>query len=297
MLKQLKPYLKNLADALRNWSKTSEKINAQDFPIVVQWVYDNGWSEGYENGYDEGEETGFTDGYNIGENDGYILGEQAEYDRFWDAYQMNGRRGSYQYGFCLFDDETFKPKYDINLAAGYTGTSMFWGCGVTNIAAALEQQGVVLDTTNCGYMSGMFQNARSVRIPILNCTHAHDYDSSYGLQNVFNGAKAETIDKLIVTERLKYSNTFVNCTNLKNIVFEGIIGNNIAFGQSPLSEESIRSVVNALSETVTGKTLTLKKSAVNEAFGIDVDDESTFPAGTEYYILRHSKDNWTFSYV
>jgi hypothetical protein len=41
----------------------------------------------------------------------------------------------------------------------------------------------------------------------------------------------------------------------------------------------------------------LSKAAVNNAFGIDVDDASTYPEGSEYYNLRYSKSNWTFNYA
>lgn len=43
----------------------------------------------------------------------YDAGKQAEYDRFWDAYQQNGTRGSYSYAFggVAWTDETLKPKY------------------------------------------------------------------------------------------------------------------------------------------------------------------------------------------
>ena len=296
MLKQIKPYLKNLADALRNWSNTSEKINAQDFPNVVQWVYDNGCSDGYTIGYDVGEEDGFNFGYALGGDEGYEAGKQAEYDRFWDAYQENGKRAQYEYAFADWKEEAFKPKYNFILQLGHTGQNMFWRCRVTNIAEVLEKQGIILDTTKCGNMSNFFQNSYTTRIPVLNCTHAQDY-SSNGLYYAFYNCQAETIDKLIVTEDLMYIYTFGKCTNLKNIVFEGVIGNNIDFQSSPLSKDSITNIVNHLSETKTGQTLTLKKSAVNDAFSINVDDESTYPEGSEFYTLRHSKDNWTFSYV
>ena len=300
-IKQLKPYLKNLADEIRIWSRTTEKINAQEFPLWMSVLYttgnDDGYQSGYTSGYDEGEEIGYTIGFNEGHDWGYDAGKQAEYDRFWDAYQANGKRGSYQYGFCSFNDETFKPKYDIRLSAGYTGTYAFYGGGVNNLAETLEKQGVVLDTSMSGYLQAMFYNFKTTRLPVIDCTHAADYNASAGMQYTFRNCSAETIDKLILTEKQKYSSTFTDCKNLKNIVIEGLIGNNIDFGQSPLSKDSITSIVNALSGTVTGQTLTLQKSAVNDAFSINVDDESTYPEGSEFYTLRHSKDNWTFSYV
>ncbi|MBO5733569.1 MAG: hypothetical protein J6R66_01585, partial [Clostridia bacterium] len=110
--------------------------------------------------------------------------------------------------------------------------------------------------------------------------------------------KLHTIDKIIIPNCTSIaSDPFYNCIALAKIVFEGVILANISLAYSPLSKDSITSVINALSATATSKTLTLKKSAVNTAFGIDVDDETTYPAGTEFYNLRHSKDNWTFSYV
>lgn len=172
-------------------------------------------------------------------------GKQAEYDRFWDSYQNNGNRSDYQYAFAGWKDAVFKPKYNIVLGAGYTGTNMFWGCGVGNIAEALEGQGVILDTTMCGYFSSMFQNAKTVRIPVLNCTHAMDYNTN-GLQATFLSSTVETIDKLIVPEVLKYTSTFQGCTNLKNITFEGTIGRDINMQWCPLTPESAWSVVQHL---------------------------------------------------
>ena len=229
--------------------------------------------------------------------EGFNEGAQSEYDRFWDAYQANGKPMQYEYKFAAWGNAVFTPKYDIVLTVGYSGTNTFYQSGVTNIAEVLEERGLILDTSLCGYMSSMFQNAKTVRIPELNCSRAHEYNSN-GLYMTFYGAtKLETIDKLVVTEKLKYYNSFTNCSSLKNIVFEGVIAYNIGFGQSPLSKDSITSIVNHLSETTTGQALTLNKTAVNTAFGINVDDESTYPEGSEFYTLKHSKDNWTFSYV
>ena len=226
----------------------------------------------------------------------YDAGKQAEYDRFWDAYQENGTRNQYEYAFADWREEAFKPKYSMILQVGHTGANMFWRCRATNIVEIFEKQGITLDTSKCGNMSGMFQNAYSIRIPELNCSSAQDYNSN-GLYYVFANSKVETIDKLVVVENLKYLSTFKGCTALKNIVFEGVIGEDISFADSPLSKDSIISIINHLSETSSGKTLSLNKTAVNTAFSINVDDESTYPEGSEYYTLRHSKDNWTFSYV
>ena len=97
----------------------------------------------------------------------------------------------------------------------------------------------------------------------------------------------------------QYDNIFAGASALEEITITGTIGQN-GFSISPcvkLSKDSIKSVINALSTTTSGLTVTLSKTAVNNAFGIDVDDTTTWAEGTEYYELRHSKDNWTISYI
>lgn len=193
----------------------------------------------------------------------FDAGKKAEWNALWDNLQKyKGAAQSYQYAFCgsQWNDITFKPKYDIVFGLGYSGTNAFWSNGVTDIAATLEQRGLKMDTTLCGYWQSMFQLAKTKRLPELNCSHAMDY-SSNGLQNTFLGSKIETIDKLIVFEGLKYSDTFRDCANLKNIIFEGIIGNNIGFQYSPLlTHDSLVSIINHLKDfsgTTTTMTLTL----------------------------------------
>lgn len=181
------------------------------------------------------------------------------------------------------------------MGLGYTGTNTFWRCGVSNIAEALERQGVKLDTTLCGYAYSMFQNTKTSRLPELNFTHAMDYGTS-GLQYTFTNSSIETIDKIIVVENLNYKSTFQGCDKLKNIVFEGTIGRNINFQWSPLSRESIISVVYALSDSANGQTATFNRSAVNTAFETSegAADGST---SAEWQEVIATKSNWNISLV
>lgn len=232
-------------------------------------------------------------------DDVFEAGKKAEYDAFWDGFQHHGGKDhSYQCAFAgyCWNDNTFKPKYNLILGLGYTGRETFWDNRTTNIAEVLENRGLIIDTTLCGDATGMFQNTYTVRIPELNFTHAMDY-SATGLQNTFTNSKVETIDKLIVTESLKYSATFQGCANLKNIVFDGVIGQSINFQWSPLlSHDSIVSVVTHLSTTATGMTATFSKTAVNNAFETSAGaaDGST---STEWTTLIGTKTNWTISLV
>lgn len=111
-------------------------------------------------------------------------------------------------------------------------------------------------------------------------------------------SKLHTIEKITVAETTTYSGTFNNCWKLANITFEGIIGQSgLDFGWSPLTKTSIENIINHLSTTASGKSITFNKDSINTAFGINVDDISTYPEGSEFYELRHSKDNWTFNYT
>ena len=256
----------------------------------VEKVYGAGHSKGYQTGYTVGHQDGDESYY----NQGYDAGKQAEYDAFWDAFQNN--KGNYQYTFCNYawNDETFKPKYDIVFGRGYSGTNAFWGSYMTNIAESLEKLGRKMDTTLCGYWSSMFQGAKTKRIPELNCTYASEYNADYGLHNTFlNCELLETIDKMIVPEALKYTNTFNGCVNLKNIVFEGVIGENISFQWSTkLSWGSIWNIADHLSATTSGKTLTLSQAAVDEAFKYDMsycDDAGNW---VEYWIIGSEAGGW-----
>ena len=83
--------------------------------------------------------------------------------------------------------------------------------------------------------------------------------------------------------------TFDGCTNLKDISFDGIVGQKLNMKSCPLSKASIASVVNALSGTASGMTVTFKESAVTDAFG------ST--TAQEWLDLTATKSNWTISLV
>ena len=72
-----------------------------------QKVFEAGYNEGKQEGYGEGQLDGYNDGYDTG----VIDGRQAEYDAFWDIYQVNGARTDHQNAFGNFywNKDTFKP--------------------------------------------------------------------------------------------------------------------------------------------------------------------------------------------
>ena len=93
----------------------------------------------------------------------YQAGVKSEYDRFWDAFQQNGKKQSYAYSFVDWYDEAFTPKYDIVPNSGGM-TQCFYSTKITNLKALLEKQGVKLDTSNVTDMTGMFNMCNSLSL-------------------------------------------------------------------------------------------------------------------------------------
>ncbi len=227
-------------------------------------------------------------------DDVYDAGKQIGKSEFWDKYQDYGNITQYEYAFNgdRWNDETFTPKYDMNLSY-WGGNYTFFRCGIVDLKGALEKCGVTLNTRNCHAFGACFQDSKTKIIPILDLTNA-DYSTNY----MFATKAVETIEKIISSVNTVYGTyMFQNATVLRDITIDGVIAKKIDIHWSPLNKASIVSIINALSTTTSGLALTLSESAVNTAFGINVNDETTYPEGSEYYTLRHSKDNWAISYL
>ncbi len=238
------------------------------------------------------EEAGFQRGYGLGvvdgEQNGFDIGaqfgrQQAE-DEFWEHLQNGGAKTDYTSCFGVWtNDENFKPKHDLIVSKG---KYMFAGSKITDLAGLLKQQGVTLDfsqmMTNSG-MSYLFTDSEITHAPVI--SFLGDGNNSY----IFSGAtKLQSIEKVILKQsgyNYNLTNTFENCTSLTDVVFEGIAKeSNVNMKWCPLSRASIESVVAALGDTASGKTLTLKKSAVEAAFTTE-----------EWETLAASKPNWTIA--
>lgn len=218
------------------------------------------------------------------------ISADSYYDTFWDAYQEDGTRKNYEFAFARngWNDITFFPKYDIKTQGAYTVTSMFQSCYVTDIAQRLEKAGVTLDTSGAGYFIQTFQSSRSKRWPTISMENATS------AQRSFSTAECETIDLLIANENCVWSNTFNSTNKLKNITFDGAIGNTIDIHWSPLTRQSIESLLSHLSNGSTEKTATISLTAVNNAFETSegAADGST---SEEWAALIATKPNWTIS--
>lgn len=188
-------------------------------------------------------------------------GRKVEYDAFWDEY-MPDVFADYDSHFAGrgWNEVTFKPPYEIPRGehAPTSFSRMFANSNITN----LSNVKIKWDKTTRADM--MFYWATRItelpKIDVSNITNCNDMFSS--------ATNLVTIEKFRVSPTTQLRDAFINCNALENIVIEGEIGyDDISFAQSTkLSQESIKSIVRALSERASGKTLTLSKTAVDNAF-------------------------------
>lgn len=226
-------------------------------------------------------------------DDVWDAGKQAERERFWDTYQDYGNRTSYAYAFAgdgWVSTELLPPKYPMILGKGSTNNLGIFKHFNTTSEKRYDMTGIcrLLDCSQASVLTEMFADSRveNITLDLSNCTTA---------TSMFHcGTRGGNIDKvyLKVTSKLVSAASMFNyCRNLGTLRFteDSEIVTSISLNLSPLTKESIISVINALSAEVTGKTLTLKKTAVQAAFGTDYD------SSTEWTTLKNSKSNWTIA--
>lgn len=222
------------------------------------------YEAGYEKGKSEGGDT--TAAYEQGVADG----KKSEYDAFWDSLQQNGTRTNYENGFQAWEGVCFKPKYDLIIEGAYAGTGLFRMAKNFNLKKMTIDRGINLDFSNATKLNATFDRSLIGEIPPLdlrNCTNLAlaFYSMSW--------EKEEFTTKALVLNNLRadctFDRTFTGSKHLESIIIEsGTIGQNEFNVKdcTKLSKASITSIVNALSPSTSGLTVTLSKTAVESAF-------------------------------
>lgn len=189
----------------------------------------------------------------------YDAGKQAEYDALWDSIQDYGKRTSYNFAFSgdMWTPETFKPKYPIQPTTCFH-IFAYWGKHNTR-TERFDFRGLPIDfSKSTSLINGFFDNK------IIEAVGEVNVISSDNLTGIFSGATVlHTIEKFVLKPNGSntFANAFLSCEKLENITFEGVIGNDISFGNSPLlTKESLMSILNHLKDfrgTNTTRTCTL----------------------------------------
>ena len=270
-----------LTTVAQNVSRTHEVVDAYNANVsenvtkINRRLLGNSYPEGGETLYEKAVEEGKT----------------AEWNRFWDAFQLNGTRTNYISAFYSagvgsggWNDEIFKPKYDIKLVGACD--SIFFRTDVTDFTKS--GCGVDIDFSQATNFNSVFYASGVVTIGVLDLRNVTAVLKAFQYCNFL-----KTIEKIILKDDGSQSienSTFEWASELEEIRFEGAIGSNINFQwQSKLSGASITSIVNALSPTASGKTATFKQIAVMSNIGS--------PYEQEWLDLVATKPNWTISLV
>lgn len=260
-------HYKNIASKIRGITGTDDTIYPADMANKVDDIFDFGrdlgTSEGYTEGYINGSNEGFEDGLQVGTGQGIEQGKQAERLRRWNIRQDNGNRTSFVYGFAGagWTEETFDPIYDMRI----TNANYMFGYSAikVDLVEHLEKLGTVMDfTNNAGYNNSFYQTD-FIRLGVV----GFSINPENPLNSTFaNSEFLETIDLLKIGNlgKQNFANTFVGCTALKNITIEGVIGRTFQIQYSPLTVESMKSIIEHLKNykgTSSDLTYTVKFSA------------------------------------
>ena len=245
----------------------------------------------------ENEQKVYDAGYEKGNQAGYDNGYIQAYDDYWTAYHTNTEmtNGRHRFYGWEINEKTFRPQKDFTVTDCYrmfTNTS-----GDYDLVELCEKRGVkmVLKAGTINNSMAMFNGAAVVRIG--------EVDISVGTGNYWQATflsctKLKTIEKLVLSENVYPLSMFVSCFKLQNLTIEGTIGQNGFNVQwsTLLSKESIISIITALSDTTSGLTVTLSKTAVNNAFET-TSGAADGSSSEEWASLIATKSNWTISLV
>lgn len=221
----------------------------------------------YDAGYTAGQEAG-------GYGQGYADGQQAEHDTFWDIYQQNGERTNYSYAFsgAGWTEETFRPKYDLNMVNN--AASMFESSAIPTIPVAV-------DFSQCTNIYMCFRYSKLVKLPRLDLSKVVTSNFAFGYCY-----DLEEIACLVFSEgTVLTTNAFYQSTALKTLTVEGTINTVLSFAHSAaLSDDSVQSIIDHLKDLNDSTTQTL---IFHAAVGGKLTDDQK---------AEITAKNWTLAY-
>ena len=218
-------------------------------------------------------------------DDVYEAGKKAEYDVLWDGIQDYGNRTDYTQGFKNWKGvEAITPKYPIR---AINLSELFYQCQKIKSTPMIS----------CANADGKFQTCYCAFYQCYSLTSV-DFDiansstANSAWQYTFQACRSlQSIKKIIVMENQVYIGTFLNCIALENITIDGTIGQNgfDIHWSTKLSADSLKSIIEALSTTTTGLTITLPTTA-------QANYEAVYGSGS-WATLVATRNNWTIAYA
>lgn len=234
----------------------------------------------------------------------YETGKDSSLRDMWEAIQCGGTRTNYGYllQYMYWTPDTFKPIYDITqstqwydfgyVASFFTGYIAYLnekGQGQISIKELEEEQGISFILGR-----GNGNHTRLCVYPLFSEYNIVDISQSTTTQFAFAGTYMQgnpllpkRIEHLICSETTPFTtSTFQYASGYEYIGFEGVIAQNGLNLQwsTKLNKDSITALINALSDATSGLTVTISKTAKENAFTEE-----------EWTTLIETKPNWTIT--
>ena len=184
----------------------------------------------------------------------YKAGQKDERVKTWEQLQEGGTRNYYSYAFA-YSCWTDDIYHPIYDISSTALNYAYYISGITDTKVNIETEGNLV---------GLFQNSA-----------------------------IKTVRKLKVVANTAFTQAFTNCSNLENIVFDGVIGTSLDLRWSKkLTADSLNSITTHLSDEATGQRITLPTTA-------EANYNANPPEGAPdtWAKLVATKPNWTFAYA
>ena len=173
----------------------------------------------------------------------YDKGVADKESEFWDNIQDNGTRKIYSYAFSRWNNsEYIHPKHKV-IPNGDVN-HMFFHCH--NLKKVESKYFDFSNVPTTASFNAMFNSCYALE-------EIEDINLCVGkLYQTFSfDWELHTIARLTVSETVIYTDAFLQCNKLKNITFDGVIGQSINFQWSPLSVVSMKNIISHLKPTPT----------------------------------------------
>ena len=235
-------------------------------------------------------------------NEVYEAGQQDEKSEFWDSFWSNIKfyntthKMDMYSGYNLFGSgwniDNFKPIYPNEMIYFSVASRMmqmfnrnpYYNAPYIDLTEFCQR----VDFSKVGNASYAFEDARAKNITV-------DFSNATTMLAAFscgNGGGFENVAVKVSEKCTNFSGIIQYDYYITNFKFteDSVVAANITFNYNrSLNKDSITSIINALSPTASGKTVTFSKTAVQNAFGTDYD------SSTEWITFKNSKSNWTIT--
>ena len=225
----------------------------------------------------------------------FEAGKKAEYNAFWDEYQLNGKEADCRYMFSGvgWNEKTFNPKYSIDYNI-ISGSYMFYYSRKLDfdLVEFLKERNKVIIFKPYNDINNCFSYSKITRVGEISLLETNNTQIE-----CFGNSEVKTIDLIRIKETTDLMYMFRNANKLENILFDGIIGNIINMQWcEKLTKNTITNIIETLSINAENKPLTLSQTAVNTAFETS-PGSADGSISEEWLALANSKSNWNIALV